>query len=695
MSGAPPKQAGEPSRAATRHRTGSGRVAVSSTTAVARSGVVREDTHDGRREPTADRIARDVSDKLRTGGGQQARRDADTRLDEFRRVTAATMRAMAREPELQVHFGTDGPRITGNDVQLPAPNRALPAEDVAQVRGNSDAVALKLRYHDQKVHSRGLPAGAISREVYNALEQARCEAMGARRMQGVRSNLRAAVTEQCRQRGFGRITGREESKLADVVGLLAREALWGESPPEVAKAMVDAWRPWIESRIGPDIHRLIEVVDDQEVFSKLARQIISELELGEDLLEPDQEDDEDSDQDNNGDQAQQDTDDQSDDDQTANPSAMGAASDQQADPSDMEESDGGEPQDMDMQLNPDGGDDEVEQSGAPQRREPDFRNIPGEPAYHSYTTSFDQEVDAPDLCDTEEMARLRLQLDQQLQHLQSVIARLANRLQRRLMAKQQRSWHFDLDEGMLDAARLARVIANPMNPLTYKMESETPFRDTVVTLLIDNSGSMRGRPITVAAMSADILARTLERCGVKVEILGFTTKAWKGGQARERWIADGKPGHPGRLNDLRHIVYKAADAPWRRARRNLGLMLREGLLKENIDGEALLWAHTRLLARPEQRKILMVISDGAPVDDSTLSVNAGNYLERHLRGVIEWIEKYSTVELVAIGIGHDVTRYYQRAVTLVDAEQLGGTMMDQLADLFDEEVTQSGGRSRH
>jgi cobaltochelatase CobT len=514
-------------------------------------------------------------------------------------------------------------------------------------------------------------------------------------MEGVRRNLRAALAEQCRLRGYGRVTGREESKLADVVGLLAREALWGESPPEVARPMVDAWRPWLETRIGADFHRLAEVVEDQALFARLSRRIISELELGEDLLDEDEEEEGEGDQEQQGgDQAREDVQDQSGDDDSANPAAMGALAEQQPESADTEDAASAEPQTMEMQLSPDGGEEEVEQTGTPQRREPDFRNVPGEPPYHAYTTAFDQIVDAEDLCDAEELARLRLQLDQQLQHLQSVIARLANRLQRRLMAKQQRSWHFDLDEGILDAARLARVIANPMNPLSYKVESETPFRDTVVTLLIDNSGSMRGRPITVAAMSADILARTLERCGVKVEILGFTTKAWKGGQARERWIADGKPSHPGRLNDLRHIIYKAADAPWRRARRNLGLMLREGLLKENIDGEALLWAHSRLLARPEQRRILMVISDGAPVDDSTLSVNAGNYLERHLRAVIEWIERYSPVELVAIGIGHDVTRYYQRAVTLVDAEQLGGTMMDQLAGLFDEDQAHAAGQ-RH
>ena len=319
---------------------------------------------------------------------------------------------------------------------------------------------------------------------------------------------------------------------------------------------------------------------------------------------------------------------------------------------------------------------------------------PNEPPYCSYTDEFDEFIDATELCDAEELGRLRAYLDQQLSNMQGVVARLANRLQRRLLAKQNRSWEFDLEEGMLDAGKLARVVTNPLLPLSFKLELDMDFRDTVVTLLIDNSGSMRGRPITVAAMCADILARTLERCNVKVEILGFTTRAWKGGQSREKWLREGKPAAPGRLNDLRHIIYKGADAPWRRARRGLGLMMREGLLKETIDGEGLIWGHNRLVYRPEQRRILMVISDGAPVDDSTLSVNTGNYLEKHLRGAIGWIENQSPVELIAIGIGHDVTRYYQRAVTIVDAEQLGGAMMDKLAELFDEDTDRSVELSR-
>jgi cobaltochelatase CobT len=337
---------------------------------------------------------------------------------------------------------------------------------------------------------------------------------------------------------------------------------------------------------------------------------------------------------------------------------------------------------------------DARESGEARRPEAPWSNLAPIADYRAFTQKFDEIVRAEELCDIAELDRLRSYLDKQLAPLQGAVGRLANRLQRRLMAQQNRAWDFDLEEGIIDVARLSRVVVDPFHPLSFKAERETEFRDTVVTLLLDNSGSMRGRPITVAATCADILARTLERCGVKVEILGFTTRAWKGGQSREAWLQAGKPANPGRLNDLRHIVYKSADAPWRRARRNLGLMMREGLLKENIDGEALAWAHSRLVGRTEQRKILMMISDGAPVDDSTLSVNAGNYLERHLRHVIEEIETRSPVELIAIGIGHDVTRYYRRAVTIVDAEELAGAMTEKLAELFEERPAAIPRRSR-
>jgi cobaltochelatase CobT len=513
------------------------------------------------------------------------------------------------------------------------------------------------------------------------VEQTRCEALGMRRMAGVAANLDAALEERYRARGYGRATEQEEVPLAEALKVLAREAMTGLAPPPSARALVDLWRPAMDARILQDLKELRERIDDQEGFAETVRRLLTHLDL--DLgLDDDAANDED--QDNQGDNAEED------------PSqARGEGGEQDAsDAQTMLEGQRGELSELegadDQQAEIDGemmagaGDEEPGRPGRP----PTFderRNARGKDAYRAFTAEFDETVEAAELCDADELTRLRLMLDQQLAHLQGVIARLANRLQRRLLAKQTRAWEFNLDEGLLDSARLARIVANPTHSLSYKKEKEMEFRDTVVTLLIDNSGSMRGRPITVAAMCADILARTLERCGVKVEILGFTTRMWKGGQSRERWIAAGKPPSPGRLNDLRHIIYKPADAPWRRARKSLGLMLREGILKENIDGEALLWAHNRLIGRPEQRRILMVISDGAPVDDSTLSVNPGNYLERHLREAINYIETRSPVNLIAIGIGHDVTRYYRRAVTIVDAEQLGGAVTDQLAEMFDED----------
>jgi cobaltochelatase CobT len=528
------------------------------------------------------------------------------------------------------------------------------------VRGEADAMALRLRHHDAEVHAKRAPSGQMSRAIFEAVEQARCEALGAKRMSGVARNLAAALDERCRAQGFARIADRESAPLPEVVALLAREAMGVASPPEAAKRMVDLWRPWVEARAGKDFDALHKLLNDQDAFADAARQLIRDLDLGEeDASATDAEASESEGEDNQS-------------GEEAGEGAEGAESTAESlaggESRETEASEGAEAaaEDADGEQAVGMGEDGPERPGRRWRPHGPFTNEPDQPTYKAFTTAFDEIVEADGLCDPDELARLRLHLDQQLGHLQGVIGRLANRLQRRLMARQSRAWEFDLEEGMLDAARLSRVVTNPVFPLSYKREKNTKFRDTAVTLLIDNSGSMRGRPITVAAMSADILARTLERCSVKVEILGFTTRAWKGGQSREKWLTAGKP-------------------PWRRARKSLGLMLREGLLKENIDGEALLWAHNRLVARPEQRKILMVISDGAPVDDSTLSVNPGNYLERHLREVIEYIETRSPVELLAIGIGHDVTRYYRRAVTIVDAEQLGGTMTEKLAELFDED----------
>ena len=616
-------------------------------------------------------------------------RDDEHPVEVFKRSTAACVRAMSGEPELEVSYGAETPSMAGERVRLPLPPRDLDPREVAKVRGEADSLSLRMRHHDAKVHAKRMPSGPAAREIFEAVEQARVEAIGARRMAGVAQNLETALDDRYRRRGFERISDKDDAALTDVIRLLAREALTGQPPPPSTRRVVDLWRPWVSSKLGETLSTLGEFVADQNAYADHARQLIMDLDL--DLGEEGLSDDDPSES--------QDDSDGGDSDEMNDSGTRGASEDgddSEMIPSEMEAgdeaADGEDGDDMDME--PGGGDEEPANPGTPPMlHNSDDARIA---AYKVFTNQYDEIVPASELCDAEELTRLRALLDQQLNHLQGLIGKLANRLQRKLLAKQNRSWLFDLDEGILDAGRLYRVVTAPMYPLSYKMEKDTEFRDTVVSLLIDNSGSMRGRPITIAAMSADILARTLERCGVKVEILGFTTRAWKGGSAREKWISGGKPQNPGRLNDLRHIVYKSADAPWRHARKSLGLMLREGILKENIDGEALMWAHQRLLARPEERRILMVISDGAPVDDSTLSVNPGNYLEKHLREVILYIENRSPVELSAIGIGHDVTRYYQRAVTIVDAEQLGGTMMNQLADLFDEDdgPKRPGGRRR-
>jgi cobaltochelatase CobT len=603
----------------------------------------------------------------------------------FKRATAATLRAIAERDDVTVGFGPEAAGASGTRIRLPNPPRDLPAEETAQLRGAADSLALRLRYHDDAVHSRRAPGGPLARAVFEAVEQARVEALGARRMTGVASNLAAMLDEQYRRQGFERITERTESTMAEAVRLLTREALTREPPPPAARKVVDLWRSWLEPRIARDLGELDRAISDQDGYARVTRRMLQDLDI--DLGE--MEDSSESDDQQDGEEADGENQDEGEGATTgAQPSPDGSPADGEAEDA-QDAADAG-----DGEMMPGSSDDDPGRPGRPGQL-PRGRND-DTAVYRAFATAFDEVIEAHELCDPDELSRLRQLLDQQLSHLQSVIARLANRLQRRLLAKQTRSWEFDLDEGLLDAARLSRIVANPVLPLAYKQEQEMEFRDTVVTLLIDNSGSMRGRPITVAAMSADILARTLERCAVKVEILGFTTRAWKGGQSRERWIAAGKPPNPGRLNDLRHIVYKDADLPWRRARRSLGLMLREGILKENIDGEALAWAHNRLRERSEQRRILMVISDGAPVDDSTLSVNPGNYLEKHLREVIRDIERLKEVELVAIGIGHDVTRYYRRAVTIVDAEQLGGVMLEKLAELFDEEnSSHTRVRSRH
>ena len=599
-----------------------------------------------------------------------------------KRATTAVVRAIACRGDLGVTFAAAPAAVRGDQVRLPVPPRDMKAEDLIRLRGAGDAAACRLRFLDETVHNRRMPLGQDAKDIYNAVAQARVEALGGRIMEGVAKNLSEALESRYHAEGYAGVTRQDQVPLSEAVRLIARQQFTGFDVPPSAKPAVALWRQHVEAKVGPQLQRLEAVLNNQEAFDKILREIIALLDV--EPMEMDPPDEDESEQDSQDAQGAQ-SGPQEQKQSSENSSSSSDDSGEQGVMGDAESmgAQAGEEQDGESMKVPGHG---SEEAGGPSRHRSghNSRNQqPGEKPYTPYVTAFDQVVDAADLCEPEELAHLRHQLDQQLNHLQGVVGKLANRLQRRLMAKQTRSWEFDLEEGLLDAGRLARIVTNPTHSLSFKWEKDTDFRDTVVSLLIDNSGSMRGRPISVAAMSADILARTLERCGVKVEILGFTTKAWKGGQSREKWVADGKPVQPGRLNDLRHIIYKAADTPWRRARKNLGLMLREGILKENIDGEALQWAHDRLAARPEQRRILMVISDGAPVDDSTLSVNPGIYLERHLRDMISWIEDRTPVELVAIGIGHDVTRYYRRAVTIMDAEDLGGTMMAQLTDLFE------------
>ena len=601
-------------------------------------------------------------------------------LDRFRAVLAGATRAIARDADAEVVFASDASgQSPGKVARVVSPGPSLEPRLVAEARGAADALALRLRHHDPKLHhSRAPIADGEARAVFDALEMARVEALGAKAMDGVRANLSDLVEARVRVDAITRARTAEEVPLATAVGLLARQRLTGEPPPEAARNGLKLVAPWIEEKAGPELDALALTIDDQMSFATLSRRLLEDLELA-DLDEPaDEAPDEGGDEDQGDDQGPDEADDVESDGSSGGDMEMR---------SEETERDEGEDESADSEADVDEGEATSGQEGADQARaNSQRRNWPDEPItdYKPFTTRFDETVAAAELCDEEELGRLRAYLDQQMASLGGVVTRLANRLQRRLMAQQARSWDFDQEEGLLDAARLARVIASPGHSLSYKIERDTEFKDTVVSLLIDNSGSMRGRPISIAATCADVLARTLERCGVATEILGFTTRGWKGGQSREMWLAEGRPPLPGRLNDLRHIIYKRADQPYRHARKSLGLMMREGLLKENIDGEALLWAHNRLLARPEERRILLVISDGAPVDDSTASANGGTYLEKHLRQVIGWIEGRSTVELAAIGIGHDVTRYYERAVTIMDAEQLGGALIDQLAALFEK-----------
>lgn len=605
----------------------------------------------------------------------------DNPADPFKKALSEATKTLADAPEMKVNFTVDPSGLSGDTMRLPQISRRMTRDEVMLARGTGDALALRQRHHNPAVAARYAPTGEMAKNLFDAMESARCEALGARDMPGTLTNTNFKLAHEAERKGYGQIRTQAEAPLAVAAGYMVRELATGRALPAAAAHVLDLWRPFIEETAGGDLENVSHALADQAAFARLARKVIADLgyadQLGDD---PDEQldDESESEETENDPEAgdNQAREESEEDDSEATPER---SQDEQQDQSQTSVS-------MDDLADQEMGEEvEMPQADAPLEPPPPPAHSQADPNYHVFSTEYDEEIRAEDLAEPAELERLRAYLDQQLEPLKGAVSRLANKLQRRLQAQQNRSWEFDREEGTLDAGRLARVVANPTTPLSFKVEKDTEFRDTCVTILLDNSGSMRGRPISIAAICADVLARTLERCAVKVEILGFTTRAWKGGQSREKWLTEGRPQQPGRLNDLRHIIYKGADAPWRRVRENLGLMMKEGLLKENIDGEALEWAHRRAVARPEARKILMVISDGAPVDDSTLSVNPAIYLEKHLRDVIAMVERKRAVELIAIGIGHDVTRYYSRAVTITDVEQLAGAMTEQLAALFDSD----------
>ena len=609
----------------------------------------------------------------------------------FKTAMGAAVRAVAGKPELEVSFSADRPLLTSDKARLANLPRLPTRRDIAIARGQGDAMALRLASHDPDIHRRRSPAEPQARAAFDALEQARIEALGCIRMPGMTGNIHEMLDDRLFRANLAEVSNKDDAPLAEALGLIVREKLAGVAIPPSGHALVDLWKREIEHKAGLSLTSLLSQYENQELFARAARHLLRDLNL---VPEGDL-DDMDGDDEEQGDDQEPE---RGQDDEKTPEQGEGESEDAEAQedqtPGDSDETGETEGAEQDFQETDDDAPGEAGDEAPlppPGHNAKEFSN---QFNYKIFTQKFDEIVKASELCPPEELDQLRALLDKQLENLAGAVARLANKLQRRLMAQQNRSWDFDLEEGLLDTARLTRVVIDPLQALSFKVERDTDFRDTVVTLLIDNSGSMRGRPITIAAICGDILARTLERCGVKVEILGFTTRAWKGGKSREAWLEAGRPASPGRVNDIRHIIYKAADEPWRHARRNLGLMMREGLLKENIDGEALEWARKRLMARSENRRILMVISDGAPVDDSTQSVNAGNYLEAHLRQVIEDIETRSPIQLVAVGIGHDVTRYYRRAVTLLDAEELAGALTDELAALFDEDSPPDYRRAR-
>lgn len=599
----------------------------------------------------------------------------------FKKALSSCIRAIAGTPNLEVSFSNNRPSLSGNDARLPELPQHAKDKDIRITRGLGDSMALRKAWHDNSIHTQFAPPESQARAIFDALEQTRVETIGTLAMEGIAQNLDVMLADKYQRAHYQKISSQSEAPIQEAIALLLREKTTKRPPPKEAGPVLELWRQEIEQKAATELNELTYHIHNQHAFARIVRQMLVTLKMATQLEETS--DNENNKKLKNSCEPQNQTEEESKNKKHAQ-SKEKATTEQESDVQDKGKTQATQSHDSDkaeeeQERNPWQG-----KSNQSKRFLADSEQMERLGNYKVFTRQFDEVLEATDFCSESELDHLRHYLDKQINHLQNIVGRLANRLQRRLMAQQNRNWNFDLEEGYLDTARLPRLIIDPTQPLSFKIESNTQFRDTVVSLLIDNSGSMRGRPITVAASCADILAQTLERCGVKAEILGFTTKTWKGGKSREQWLSQNKPHNPGRLNDLCHIIYKSADTPWRRARRNLGLMMQEGLLKENIDGEALIWAHQRLLSRREQRRILMVISDGAPVDDSTLSVNSSNYLERHLRAVIQEIQTHSPIELIAIGIGHDVTRYYQRAVTIMNAEELANAITKQLETLFSD-----------
>ena len=590
-----------------------------------------------------------------------------------KKALSETTRAISKKSDLTINFENELTKNDQNTIQLSRISYDNSGKDIIYARGEADSKALYIRYHDESIDQKYAPKGDIALNLFNEMEKARCEAIGGSIYPGAAKNIENKIEKESKK-FFEKSEPNQKFPLQDSLRLLIKKKTLHYKLSKNSQKGLDMWEDFILNESKSNFSKILSSIDNQEEFAKLSRNIIKDLGYGDQLGEEPEYDDNTNNDNQNDESNKSENSDENDNDEQQLPDEVEELVSDSSTTDDLsveEEINEVEPQE----------DTNEEQNN---RKKTNSFFSEADPNYKVFNNIYDEEILAENLAGEEELAKLRVYLEQQLDQVKGAVSRLANKLQRRLQAQQNRTWKFDLEEGFLDASRLARIITNPTTPLTYKQESEIEFKDTIVTLLIDNSGSMRGRPISIAAICAEIIASTLERCQVKCEILGFTTKAWKGGKSREDWLSKDRPNNPGRLNDLRHVIYKQADVPLRRARLNLGLMMKEGLLKENIDGEALEWANKRLIKRSESRKILMVISDGAPVDDSTLSVNPSNYLENHLKNVISMIEKRGLLELIAIGIGHDVTRYYRNAITITDIEQLAGAMTEQLARLFDK-----------